>query len=202
MLLLFSSLPLFLWYHFFPAWHKGTCVASLSWRPSKFICLSLMAISHCHNTKLPTIDRECLFNHDSSSSSLSPSVWLRLAFMRALLLVCRWPSSCGFTALGLHSRGGWRIVSSHFVLGEVSDGLWKDGSHLSPYWLWRMATCLHSCSDGPRPLFAGAEWDMQLPKRRAGLRFPLPPSHYTLIITWHHRSTDGKTPHKMSNIWM
>lgn len=102
----FFSSPFFLIPFFFPAWHKGTRVASLSWRPSKFICLSLMTISYCHNTKLPTIDRECLFNHDSSSSSLSPSVWLRLAFMRALLLVCRWPSSCGFTALGPHSRGG------------------------------------------------------------------------------------------------
>lgn len=41
--------------------------------PSKFICLSVITISHCHNTKLLTIDRECLFNH-GDSSHLSPSV--------------------------------------------------------------------------------------------------------------------------------
>lgn len=67
-------------------------------------------------------------------------------------------------------EAGWHIVSSHFVLGVVSNGLWKDGSHLSPYCIWRMATCLHFCSDGPRPLFASAEWNVQLPKRRAGPR--------------------------------
>lgn len=72
----------------------------------------------------------------------------------------------------------WRIVSSHFVLGEVSNGPWKHGSHLSPHWLWRMGTCLHCGSDGPRPLFAGAEWDVQLPKRRAGL---LILSHYSWV---------------------
>lgn len=147
MLLLFSSLPLFLWYHFFPAWHKGTCVASLSWRPSKFICLSLMAISHCHNTKLPTIDRECLFNHDSSSSSLSPSVWLRLAFMHALLLVCRWPSSCGFTALGLHSgEGGFDALCQVILsLGKSAMGYGK-----------MALTCLHTGSDGWLPVSIAA----------------------------------------------
>lgn len=66
----FFSSPFF-WYHFFPAWHQRTCVASLSLWSSKFICVS---ISHCHNTKLLTIVRECLFNYDSYSSSLSLSV--------------------------------------------------------------------------------------------------------------------------------
>lgn len=67
----FFSSPFFffLLIPFFPAWHKGMC-ASLSLRSSKFICLSLMAISHCHNTKLLTVVGECLFSHSGYSSSL------------------------------------------------------------------------------------------------------------------------------------
>lgn len=34
-----------------------------------FICLSPMAMSHYHNTELPTIDRECLFKRPGHSSS-------------------------------------------------------------------------------------------------------------------------------------
>lgn len=58
---------------FFPARHQHMCVVSLSLWSSKFICLPLIATSHCHNTKLLTVDRECLFNHDSYSSSSSSS---------------------------------------------------------------------------------------------------------------------------------
>lgn len=124
---------------------------------------------------MQTVSEECLFNHDSYSSSLSLSVWLRLSHVcarahlpvaRQLWLYSPWPA---------FKDGGWRIVSSHFVLGEVSNGLWKDGSHLSEVGLWRMATCLHCGSDGWRPLCAGAEWDMQLPKRRAVLHTIPPP---------------------------
>lgn len=119
------------------------CVASLSLR-SKFICLSLMAISRCHTTKLLTIDRECLFNRDSSSSSPSPSpsVWLRLAFMCALSLVCRWPSSCGFTALGLHSKRGVDALCQVILsLGKSAMGNGK-----------MALTCLHTGSDGWLPV--------------------------------------------------
>ena len=61
--------------------------------------------SHCYNKKLLTFDRECLLNREGYSSSLSP-VQLHLALTCALLLICLWPSSCGFTALGLLSKRG------------------------------------------------------------------------------------------------
>lgn len=59
----FFSSPFFL-IPIFPAWHKGMCVASLSLLSPTFICVSVMAISHCHNAKLLTVDWECLFNHN------------------------------------------------------------------------------------------------------------------------------------------
>lgn len=111
----------------------------------------------------------------TSRATLPPlprlSVWLCLTFMCVLsplawqlCLSSLWPSV---------KEQGWRIVSSHFVLGEVSDGPWKDGSHLSPRWLWWMVTCLRGGSGGPRPPCTGAEWDAQLPKRTAMRHAPL-----------------------------
>lgn len=182
----FFSSPFF-WYHISPAWHKGKCVASLSLWSCNFICVSLMAISHYPDEKLLTIDRECLFNHQGYSISLSLSVYPSVCLNSPCFHMCPLARLPLAEQLRYHSplppfkEGGWHIVSSHFVLGVVSNGLWKDGSHLSPCCLWRMATCLHFCSDGPRPLFAGAEWDVQLPKRRAGLRTVLLlflPAHY------------------------
>lgn len=60
-----------------------------------FICLSLMAASHYHNTKLPTIDRECLFNHCGRSSSPTPLVCLALPHFH----VC--PLAIGLAAVPL-----------------------------------------------------------------------------------------------------
>lgn len=64
----FFFLLLFFWYHFFQ-FGTSLCV----WRvchygPLRFICLLVTPISHRHNIKQPTIDKECLFNYDSYSS--------------------------------------------------------------------------------------------------------------------------------------
>lgn len=67
----FFSSPFF-WYHFF---QLSTSVRV--WQVCHCGPLSLFvyhSLCHCHNTKLLTIDRECLFNYDSYSSSLSLSV--------------------------------------------------------------------------------------------------------------------------------
>lgn len=62
-------------------------------RCGALICLSLMAVSHYHNTKLPTIDRECVFNHPGRSSSPAPPVCLALPHFR----VC--PLAIGLAAV-------------------------------------------------------------------------------------------------------
>lgn len=139
---------------------------------SEFIYLLLVVISRCHNKMLPTTEREFILNHCSFSLSTSLFVWTspcfhvwpfaRLPLAQQLQLCSSWPAF-------KEGRGAWRIMSSHFVLGEVSTGLWKDGFHLSPCWLWRMATYLCCVCDGPRPVSPSAEWNLQLPKRRAGL---------------------------------
>lgn len=72
----------------------------------------------------------------------------RLSSVASLSCVSSSLSAIGLAAGALQCSvpsqrvGFWRIVSSHFVLGEVSNGPWKDGSHLSPRWLWPMVTCL------------------------------------------------------------
>lgn len=82
----------------------------------------------------------------------------RLSSVASLSCVSSSLSAIGLAAGALQCSvpsqrvGFWRIVSSHFVLGEVSNGPWKDGSHLSPHWLWPMVTCLQYGSDGPRPV--------------------------------------------------
>lgn len=81
----------------------------------------------------------------------------RLSSVASLSCVSSSLSAIGLAAGALQCSvpsqrvGFWRIVSSHFVLGEVSNGPWKDGSHLSPCWLWPMVTYLQYGSDGPRP---------------------------------------------------
>ncbi len=126
----FSSLLLFFLITFFQ-FGTGACVWQVCHCGSlSLFILSLIEISHSLNTKLLTIDRECLFNHNSYSSSLSLPVSLCHAFMCALLLVRHWPSSCGFTALGLHSkRGLTRCVKSFCPWGSQQ---WAMERWLSP----------------------------------------------------------------------
>lgn len=99
--------------------------------------------------------------------------------MCGLLLVCLWHSYCSFTVLGLLSKkggGDWRIMSSHFVLGEVSTGLWKDGFHLSPRWLWRMATCVASVTaQGLCFLVLSETYSCPNEEQTSGLFHPLTP---------------------------
>lgn len=91
---------------------------------------------------LLTISRECLFKRDSYPSSLSLSVWLCLAFMCVLLLSCCWPGSCGFTALGLHSKSGVDALCQVILsLGKSAMGHGK-----------MTLTCLHAGSDGWLPV--------------------------------------------------
>lgn len=74
-----AMLLLFLFFFFFSLWLFFFCLCV--WQVcccGTFICLSLMAVSHYHNTKLPTIDRECLFNQPGQSSSPTPPVCLAL----------------------------------------------------------------------------------------------------------------------------
>lgn len=105
-----------------------------------------MAASHYHtNTKLPTIDRECLFNHPGHSSSPAPPVCLALPHFHVCPLAIGL-AAVPFTAFGLQSK------SRVDALCQVILSLGK-----SPTGHGKMAlTCLHTRSDGWLPVSVAA----------------------------------------------
>lgn len=68
------------------------------------------------------------------------------SLMCVLSLICRWPGSCGFTALGLQSKSGVDALCQVILsLGKSAMGHGK-----------MTLTCLHTCSDGWLPVSTAA----------------------------------------------
>lgn len=110
-----------------------------------FICLALMAASHYHNTKLPTIDRECLFNHPGRSSSPAPPVCLALPHFHVRPLAIG-PAAVPFTAFGLQSKSRVDALCQVILsLGKSATGHGK-----------MALTCLYTGSDGWVPVSVAA----------------------------------------------
>lgn len=110
-----------------------------------FICLALMAASHYHNTKLPTIDRECLFNHPGRSSSPAPPVCLALPHFHVCPLAIGL-AAVPFTAFGLQSKSRVDALCQVILsLGKSATGHGK-----------MALTCLHTRSDGWLPVSVAA----------------------------------------------
>lgn len=110
-----------------------------------FICLSLMAVSHYHNTKLPTIERECLFNQPGHSSSPCPACLFGFASL-SCVSSRHWPGSCAFPAFGLQSKSRVEALCQVILsLGKSATGHGK-----------MALTCLHAGSDGWLPVSAAA----------------------------------------------
>lgn len=120
-----------------------------------FICLSLMAVSHYHNTKLPTIDRECLFKQPGHSSSPAPPVCLALPHFHVCPLAIGL-AAVPFQPLAFSQRAGLTHCVKSFCpwgsqqwamerwLSPVSTLALMDG-YLSPRPLWWPKAPLHWC---------------------------------------------------------
>lgn len=149
-LLLFLFLFSFSWNFFFCqcVWQVCCC--------GTFICLALMAASHYDNTKLPTIDRECLFNHPGHSSSPNPPVCLALPHFHVCVLSLLAWQLCLLQPLAFSQRAGLTHCVKSFCpwgsqrramerwLSPVSTLALMDG-YLSLQQLWWPKAPVHWC---------------------------------------------------------